>query len=422
MNIGIVTTWFERGAAYVSRQICSSLEERHEVFIYARGGEAYATKDPAWDGRKVTWGKRSKLPVTTAIDKRDFQRWIEKNRLDLILFNEQHWWVPLLWCNEIKIATGAYIDYYTEATLNLFGAFDFLICNTKRHLSAFQWHPQAIYIPWGTDIDLFRPKSYEPVFEGFVTFFHSAGMSPLRKGCDHVVEAFSRLNGPARLIIHSQANLDRYMPGMKDLMAQLKEAGRLIVHEKTVPAPGLYHLGDVYVYPSRLDGIGLTIAEALACGLPVITSNNPPMDEFIEETCGRLVAISRLYARSDGYYWPKCEVDRDCLVEAMQYYVDRREALGDNKRRARLKAETELNWKLNGAALPDIFANIRKRSDTDKESAFREIVAFEQERTDLQAKLYFFSPALFVSSRWIWNNIMKVRDVFTSRRSFGSKE
>lgn len=49
MKIGIVTTWFERGAAYVSRQFMDILKSTDEVFIYARGGEAYAQGNPTWD-------------------------------------------------------------------------------------------------------------------------------------------------------------------------------------------------------------------------------------------------------------------------------------------------------------------------------------------------------------------------------------
>lgn len=45
MNIGIVRTWFERGAAYVSRQYMEVLAERHNIFIYARGGESFAKKN-----------------------------------------------------------------------------------------------------------------------------------------------------------------------------------------------------------------------------------------------------------------------------------------------------------------------------------------------------------------------------------------
>jgi glycosyltransferase involved in cell wall biosynthesis len=52
--------------------------------------------------------------------------------------------------------------------------------------------------------------------------------------------------------------------------------------EKTIPAPGLYFRGDVFVYPTRLEGIGLCVPEALACGLPVITTENSPMNKFVK--------------------------------------------------------------------------------------------------------------------------------------------
>ena len=60
MNIGIVTTWFERGAAYVSKQYKDSLEEcGHKVFIYSRGGEKHLKKDKKWQGDDIHEGKNS---------------------------------------------------------------------------------------------------------------------------------------------------------------------------------------------------------------------------------------------------------------------------------------------------------------------------------------------------------------------------
>lgn len=63
MNIGIVTTWFERGAAYVSRQYMEALssDPENRVFVYARGGEAYAKKNSQWDKENVTWGDRKSV-------------------------------------------------------------------------------------------------------------------------------------------------------------------------------------------------------------------------------------------------------------------------------------------------------------------------------------------------------------------------
>lgn len=49
MRIGIVTTWFERGAAMVSKAYRDVLAQRHDVLIYARGGERTGEGDPHWD-------------------------------------------------------------------------------------------------------------------------------------------------------------------------------------------------------------------------------------------------------------------------------------------------------------------------------------------------------------------------------------
>lgn len=57
MNVGIVTTWFERGAAYVSRAYMETLSRWHKVFVYARAGERYAQGDPKWDKEYVTRGE-----------------------------------------------------------------------------------------------------------------------------------------------------------------------------------------------------------------------------------------------------------------------------------------------------------------------------------------------------------------------------
>jgi glycosyltransferase involved in cell wall biosynthesis len=377
MNIGIVTYWFERGAAYVSRQYRDVLKTRHNVFIYARGGESYAKREPMWDVPGVTWDRRNILRSIHSVNMANFQKWVKSNHIDVVFFNEQHQWEPILWCNANGIKTGAYVDYYTKETIPFFITYDFLICNTKRHYSVFNWHPQAFFIPWGTDINLFKPVSLSPVSQGFVTFFHSGGMSPERKGTDLVLQAFTRLRGPARLVIHVQKKLKQCFPDMKELIQSLQDEGRLVCYEKTMSAPGLYHLGDIYVYPTRLEGIGLTIAEALACGLPVITSDNPPMNEFIDDSNGSLVRISRLFMREDGYYWPQCLVDIDHLRECMQKYIDRIDQLSDLKKAARTYAENYLDWEKNARGLPVLFERVVRRSPGEKYNVAQQVRNFE---------------------------------------------
>lgn len=397
-----MTTWQERGAAYVSRQYRAALESEHEVFIYARGGEGYAIGDPNWDGERVTWGKKIPIHMPLSIDLSDFRRWIKKNNLGLVFFNEQQWWDPVILCQELGVKTGAYIDYYTAETVPFFGIYDFLICNTKRHHSVFTWHPQAVYIPWGTDIQIFKPGSLAPVLQDKVTFFHSVGFSPERKGTDILIRALAELRGPVRLLVHSQIDLIKAYPDLSSLISQLMQENKLVIRQETVGAPGLYHLGDVYVYPSRLDGIGLSLPEALACGLPTITSDNPPMNEFINESCGRLVALDGLKPRHDGYYWPLCEPNVASLTVAMQFYVDHLADLTVYKKQARQWAEESLDWSKNSRPLASLFSGFRRLPDQDKRELVAKIKAYELKRSNWPTKLYRRFPWLFAPFSWLW--------------------
>lgn len=400
MKIGIVTTWFERGAGYVSHQYRRILESQHEVFIYERG-ESSNTVNLNWIDEKVTRGKKLPFVGKTAFDLQDFRRWLSKYQIEMVIFNEQHWWPPIIQCNNMGIKTGAYVDYYTEDTVPLFACYDFLLCNTRRHYSVFSWHPQCFHIPWGTDIDLFRPKSLEPIDPGRVVFFHSSGMNPRRKGTDLVVEAFAQLSQSTQLIIHSQVPLKTCIPKNSSLIDDLHAANRLKIYEQTVGAPGLYHLGDVYVYPSRLDGIGLTIAEAMACGLPVITTNHPPMNEFvIPDLNGLLVPVDQLISRADGYYWPQSLVSPEGLRQQMSYFTEKSACLASYKKRTRQYAEEKLNWTKNAGIALDIVREIKKLPAIQQNQANAEAIAFEDQRTTLpqrHPRIFYLAHLLYKS-------------------------
>jgi len=397
MNIGIVTTWFERGAAYVSRQYRDLLASDHQVFIYARGGERSGRGDPTWDDARVTWGSDIGPYVATYVDRRSFLQWLERSRPEVVFFNEQHFWLPVSWCSAAGIKTGAYIDYYTENTIDYFAAYDFLVCNTRRHFSAFDWHEQAFHIPWGTNPELFKPKHLDLVERDKVVFFHSAGMNPKRKGTEETIRAFTDVRGPAKLVVHAQVSLRSEFPGLAGVIDSMSRDGRLQIIESTVSAPGLYHLGDVYVYPSRLDGIGLTIAEALACGLPVIIPDQPPMNEFVkpgEDHC-TLLPVARQYARADGYYWPQCRIDLNDLTQAMQAHVDSRSTLRNRKEAARRHACRELDWSSRREAVLSAFRGSRILTSDRKKEALEIVVKYEYSRIGGELDMWMKYPRLY---------------------------
>jgi len=368
MNIGIVTTWFERGAAYVSRQYSDVLSKDFNIFIYARGGEEYAKKDSLWDRQNVWWGKKSNLPTSTAIDLRDFRRWLQHKDIKVVVFNEQRWWLPVIKCKRWKLNTVAYVDFYSSRSMPLFNLYDALLCNTRRHYEAFKWHPSANYIPWGTDINMFSPKQGGLATSNLVTFFHSCGYDPLRKNTAMVIRCFSKLSVPARLIVHSQVDIAEAQPELRALISRLVLDGKMEYIQKTVGAPGLYALGDVYVYPSMSEGIGLTISEALSCGLACILTDNPPMNEFAADGSSLKVKVKHYFNHhGDPFYWPKAQVDEMDLLKIMQYCATHHDWVSEAKISARKYAENNLNWKINSQNLTKIFNSLIEPSPPTKE-------------------------------------------------------
>lgn len=396
MNIGIVTTWFARGAAYVSRQIKDVLDREHSVSVFVRGGEKQAKGDPVWNGPEIFWSRPVPGGESTEFSLKEFERWVGTNKIDMVIFNEQKWWEGVQFCSERGITNGAYVDFYSEDSLKIFGLHDFIICNTRRHYCAFEWHPGASYIPWGTDIQLFLPQSFDPVDPAGLVFHHSAGMAPVRKGTDSVIKAFSMIrNVEAKLFIHTQVDLHRLIPEVGELMDRLENSGRLAIQHETVEPPGLYHLGDVYVYPTRRDGLGLSMAEALACGLPLITVDHPPMREFYNEECGSLTGVRYAYCPSDGFYWPSVEVDIEDLAEKMALWAERHGEISGYKRAARRFAESDLDWTKNSSGLLEVVKAVQPASEAQKRAA---LIAMEKHNLRKRGRLksrFMGHPRLF---------------------------
>lgn len=361
MNIGIVTTWFERGAAYVSRNYMSLLEQAgHNIYIFARGGEgASSTNAPEWNKENVT--RYSKF-INTTIPTRIFFRWIKDHKIDAILFNEQkEYKIVALTKKEFpSIKLGAYVDYYTEESRKWFNFFDFVICNTHRHMEAMESHPQKFYVTWGVDTNLYKPQVKDT---NNLVFFHSVGMS-VRKGTDVLIDAFIQGNcyKNASLIIHTQIPIEKVSRYKKEDLTKYN----ITVIEKTVPAPGLYYMGDVYVYPTRLDGLGLTMYEALSCGLPVITSDFPPMNEAVNNDVGRLVKIDDYYCREDAYYYPMVKCSKDELMAAMKWYIENPSELKEQKLRARAYAIKYYNLMNRSEEVSNIFLSAETRTFDEK--------------------------------------------------------
>jgi hypothetical protein len=101
MRIGIVTTWFERGAAYVSRQYAELLSKKHKIYIYSRGGEEAASRAEAWQKYPVWASPRHSVSINAVVKLDDFYKWLKKNNIEIVFFNEEQAWSAVLMCNKL---------------------------------------------------------------------------------------------------------------------------------------------------------------------------------------------------------------------------------------------------------------------------------------------------------------------------------
>ncbi|MEM9165125.1 MAG: MSMEG_0565 family glycosyltransferase [Cyanobacteria bacterium P01_F01_bin.4] len=116
------------------------------------------------------------------------------------------------------------------------------------------------------------------------------GIEP-RKNSINLLQAFSRVRQvqpQAQLVIAGGATLFDYQVYRQEFMKMLDayDLADGLVLPGVVPdedLPALYRLADVFVFPSVQEGWGLVILEAIASGLPVLTSNQAPFTEFLSE-------------------------------------------------------------------------------------------------------------------------------------------
>jgi glycosyltransferase involved in cell wall biosynthesis len=363
MNIGLVTQWFASGAGHVARSYAEVLAQKHCIYIYARGGPAMRG-DQEWDGPQVTWAPHH--PSLSGIHSRHFARWAKEHAIDAVLFNEQRHWSGVVLAKQLGLLTGGYVDYYTQDTVPLFNLYDFLVCNTRRHYSVFSQHPQCRYVPWGTSTGANATLPERPARP--LTFIINSGWDGRyargapwmdRRGAGLAMRVFRRVQGTCRLIVYSQVALAECP---MDWQEAADTDPRIDFRVGTF-SPFPYFEGDVYVYPSRLDGIGLTLPEALSSGLPAITTDSAPMNEFVRNgENGLLVAVQTVCARPDGYYWPESLCDDESLAAAMRAYLRQPELALVHGARARQLAEHGLSWERNAADLGDWIAAQRHLS------------------------------------------------------------
>jgi glycosyltransferase involved in cell wall biosynthesis len=126
---------------------------------------------------------------------------------------------------------------------------------------------KLIQIPFGVDPQRFRP-SPQPVSEKpFRALF--MGQVSIRKGAHLLLEAWRLLGWQdAELWFVGQNNLEAHILSRYRGLKSVHFLGYVSDPVK------IFQRANVFVFPSLLEGSALVTYEALACGLPVITTKN----------------------------------------------------------------------------------------------------------------------------------------------------
>ncbi|HTQ62323.1 MAG TPA: glycosyltransferase family 4 protein [Candidatus Solibacter sp.] len=123
-----------------------------------------------------------------------------------------------------------------------------------------------------------------------------------RKGVYYLADAFglaARKNPEIRLTV---AGCSVTAEKVKEIFtADVRERLNVIPFVKREDILALYEAHDIFVFPSLVEGMPLTLLEAMATGMPVVTANNSGMADVVEdEVNGLLVASADAERLAEG--------------------------------------------------------------------------------------------------------------------------
>jgi glycosyltransferase involved in cell wall biosynthesis len=119
----------------------------------------------------------------------------------------------------------------------------------------------------GVDFEMFQAPSSRSLDRMPRIVF--AGGVGIRKGVPWLLKAFKRLSSKAELHLIGPVSPDYEKMLRKEIGANVFVRGALPGHDLSSE----YGRGDIFCLPSLEEGYGMVIPQAMACGLPVVTTN-----------------------------------------------------------------------------------------------------------------------------------------------------
>lgn len=294
--MGIVTKWFASGQAVVSRYVRSALEELgHETFVLARegtgprSGVTERVPDPVWDQPGVTETGESDVPLET------YREWVEREGIETILCDNLYQFEELAALRADGVKTiGRFVwEHFSEE--HVVGASQALDVVYSLHRGEQKRYAEmgieSPYVTWGCHPELLAVQP-DRVDDGLVRLLVPGSFMGRRKPLAEMLEAFSMTRDERlRLVIKGQTSRKE---GKLAKAAGADSRIQILIEDQPTDQHLSFVAGcDVCFSPTRWEGLGLPLYEAIAFGQPAITNDNAPMNEaVIDGVNGYLVSAS----------------------------------------------------------------------------------------------------------------------------------
>lgn len=242
-------------------------------------------------GFDVSWcracepGLRGQFPTQALLRlQQGWRRWRNQPCYDINLFIEGvvPWWFPHAHFNLLIPNQDWFHDYWRPYLKN----FDYILCKTKIAETVFSPWGNACYI--GFTSEDCQVREISPNYD---RAFH-LGSDRVRLKTDLICKIWQEHpDFPPLTLSSSNLPLKTKIPKNLTLIRDFIP---------TVELRTLQNSHGVHLYPTRIEGFGHRITEALSCRAAVLTTDAPPMNEIVSPDCGILVPYEETQPQNWG--------------------------------------------------------------------------------------------------------------------------
>ncbi len=227
-------------------------------------------------------------------------------------------------------------------------------------------------LPHGVDVELYKPSDIKLMDDDDFLFLWVGTNHNDRKGFREMVQAwkkFSRRHSDDEKVhlVLKINNIYGMSEENRSLLEEVQSIRNVITVDQILPDESMAELfkrSNVYISTSISEGYGMNILQAMACGIPVLTTNWSGNAQFctidnvteIPPHESKTVTVGQVYGEQE---YPVADID--VMIKLME---DMRTKFEDYKERAMTVSSdvrTKYNWEAIGDRLEAFFIEINKK-------------------------------------------------------------